>query len=94
MIKNCSAWPKPIAPPYSEDNPGSVEIMLFVDRLKPAMRALLYEYDYTILHGMFADGWHDPEKLTPELIAWRERRQEAWLAEIPYLRSRILSAEI
>lgn len=84
MTRNCTARCKNIETPYSSDNPSSVEIMEFVDRLKPDMRALVYEYDYTIVHGMFADGWFDAEKLEPELIAWRERRQEAWLDEIPY----------
>jgi hypothetical protein len=60
--------------------------MWFIDRLKPAMRALVYEYDYTIVHGMFADGWTNADKLRPELDAWRERQQERWLAEIPYRR--------
>jgi hypothetical protein len=86
MTANCKPQSRPITPPYSEDNPDSVAIMEFVDRLKPDMRALLYEYDFNIVHGMFAEGWHEAEKLHPELVTWRNRRQEDWLAEIPYPR--------
>lgn len=87
MTQSSSARCRNTETPYSSDNLGSVEIMQFVDRLKPAMRALVYEYDFNIVYGMFADGWRDAAKLEPELIAWRERRQEQWLAEIPYQRT-------
>jgi hypothetical protein len=58
--------------------------MAIVDRMKPEMRALVHEFGFEIVHGMLADGWNDAEKLRPELEAWRERQQEAWLQEIPY----------
>jgi len=61
--------------------------MEFVDRLKPAMRALVYEFGFDVVHGMLGDGWSDADKLRAELEAWRERRQGEWLSEIPYARS-------
>lgn len=49
-------------------------------------RDLINEYGWNIVAGMIEDGHRSAAKLEPELIAWRERRQEAWLAEIPYPR--------
>jgi hypothetical protein len=57
-----------------------------IDRLPKAWRALVHEFGAAIVLAMIEDGHRSAEKLRPELEAWRERRQEEWLAEIPYPR--------
>jgi hypothetical protein len=54
--------------------------MAFVDRLKPPMRALVYEFGFDVVHGMFVDGWRDADRLRPELEAWRERQADVRLS--------------
>jgi len=51
--------------------------MAYIDRLKPAMRELVHEFGFDMVHGMIGDGWTDPKKLRPELEAWRERQKVA-----------------
>jgi hypothetical protein len=59
-----------------------------LDRMPPAWRALVYEFGAAVVFGMIEDGHRSAAKLRLELEAWRDRRQDEWLAEIPYPRSR------
>lgn len=59
----------------SDPDPAAVRVMAIVDRMKPGMKALVHEYGFTVVNGMIADGYRDPDALRPELESWRERRQ-------------------
>lgn len=63
--------------------------MRFIDRLTPAMRAIVHEFGAEVVHGMWLDGYRNAEKLRAALEPWRERQQQRWLDEIPYARSRV-----
>lgn len=63
-----------------EPNPNSVAIMQDIDRMRPAMRALVREYGYKIVRDMIDDGYHDAEELGELLRVWRSRKQAEWLA--------------
>jgi hypothetical protein len=67
--------------------PNSIDFMERIDRLPPAWRALVHEFGWTVVGGMIDDGHRCAATLRSELEAWRERRQERWLSEIPYPRS-------
>lgn len=69
-------------PPLLTDSAFMAEI----DQLPMAFRSLIHEFGWTVVRDMRADGHHDAGKLREELEAWRGRRQERWLAEIPYPR--------
>jgi len=49
-------------------------------------RDLVNDFGWNVVSGMIADGHRSAAKLRPELEAGRERKQEQWLAEIPYAR--------
>jgi hypothetical protein len=83
MTGNCSEPPRTMPSPYS-DNYASVEVMRQIDRLSRPMRALVHEFGAVIVTEMIADGHRNAAKLREELDAWRARRQERWLSEIPY----------
>lgn len=57
----------------------SARIMTAIDKMKPAMRALVHEYGFVIVRDMINDGYRDPVALRPLLETWRQRRQEALL---------------
>jgi hypothetical protein len=61
-------------------DPNSQKVMAAIDKMKPAMRALVHEYGFLIVHNMIADGYRDPVALRPLLETWRQRRQEALLS--------------
>lgn len=77
-----SSSTKPQRPNASASN--SIDHMERLDRMPPAWRALVYEFGWTIVDAMIADGHRNAAKLREELEAWRGRQQEAWLSEIPY----------
>jgi hypothetical protein len=54
--------------------------MAYVDKLKPGMRELVYEFGLLIVSEMVADGYRDPDALRPVLETWRSRRQQEWLS--------------
>jgi N-methylhydantoinase B/oxoprolinase/acetone carboxylase alpha subunit len=54
--------------------------MAAIDKLSRPMRELVDEFGAAIVLGMIADGHRDARKLRIELEAWRERRQNEWLA--------------
>jgi hypothetical protein len=89
MTRSCSAPPR-VTPPLSIEepppDPESRALMMRLDRLRPAMRALVHEYGAVIVLEMIAEGYSDPEELRDTLETWRERRHAAWMAEIPYPR--------
>jgi hypothetical protein len=62
--------------------------MARIDRMPRPWRELIYEFGATVVFGMIADGHRSAAKLRPELELGRQRKQEQWLAEIPYPRSR------
>lgn len=62
--------------------------MFAMDKLPPAWRGLIHEYGWQVVWDMRLDGHRDAGKLRELLEAWRARRQEDWLAEIPYRRAR------
>jgi hypothetical protein len=65
--------------------PNSTDgFMAELDRMPRAWRDLINEFGWIIVREMRLDGHRDAVALREELIAWRERRQEAWLAKIPY----------
>lgn len=70
--------------PSSRPAPNSISFMEKMDRMPPQWRALVHEFGWAIVDEMRADGHRNAAKLREELQAWRERRQEQWLAEIPY----------
>lgn len=80
MTANCST-------PSSNQPPNSISFMEQMDRMPPQWRALVHEFGWAIVNGMREDGHRNAARLREELIAWRERQQEQWLAEIPYARS-------
>jgi hypothetical protein len=63
-----------------EPDPNSIAIMAHVDRMSRPMRALVREYGYKIVRDMIDDGYRNAKDLKPILEAWRERRQEEWIA--------------
>lgn len=70
--------------PSERQAPNSISFMEDMDRMPPQWRALVHEFGWTIVDAMREKGYRSAAKLEPELLAWRERRQEGWLAEIPY----------
>lgn len=68
-------------------NHDSVAVMSTIDLLPLSMRLLVYEFGFKIVQAMIDDGYDDPVELRPLLEAWRERKQEAWLAT-DYIRPR------
>jgi hypothetical protein len=90
MTANCRCSPQ--KPNGSDSN--SISHMERLDRMPPAWRALVHDFGWTIVDAMIADGHRNAANLRQELEAWRERKQEQWLAEIPYLRSRSSSVEM
>jgi hypothetical protein len=63
-------------------NDGSRNIMGEIDRMTPAMRRLVHEYGFSIVHAMREDGYTNARALEPILETWRERRQQE-LADAP-----------
>ena len=80
MTKNSSA--KPLKPNGPDSN--STSVMDRFDRMPRNWRDLVNEYGWNVVEAMIADGHRDAAKLAPELEDGRERKQAAWLAEIPY----------
>jgi hypothetical protein len=62
----------------------SEKIMSEVDRMKPAMRALVHAYGFVIVRNMIAEGHTDAKALRPILETWRQRRQSEWLNSLPF----------
>lgn len=58
------------------------------DKLKPAIRALIYEYGFETVRGLYNDGHRDAEKMREELEAYRGKRQDEWLSQIPFPRTK------
>ena len=67
-------------PPYS----GNSGFMPFIDRLPREWRELVHDFGWGIVKEMRLDGHRDARVLREQLDAWRERRQESLLREIPY----------
>lgn len=61
-------------------DPNSVLIMKTIDRMSPAMRALVREFGFVIVSEMIDEGYTNARELKPLLETWRSRRQEEWLA--------------
>jgi hypothetical protein len=61
----------------------SEKIMSEVDRMKPAMRALVHAYGFVIVRNMIAEGYRDANALRPVLETWRQRRQQELLDSAP-----------
>jgi hypothetical protein len=53
----------------------SDRVMTAVDKLSPAMRALVHDFGFVIVRDMINDGYRDPAELRPLLDGWRARRQ-------------------
>ena len=86
MTKSLQSLPKHLRPPYS-DNVDSAKLMAQIDSLKPAMRALVYEFGAAVVLGMIADGHRNADALRDILEMSRYRRLEEWLEELPYSRA-------
>jgi len=85
MTKNCSGRCVNTTPPSIEaPDPNSAELMAYLDRLSKPMRALVHEYGAAIVMAMIGEGYGNAAELRDVLETWRERKQEQWLAEIPY----------
>lgn len=82
MISNCSELP----PTSNEPARSSTDLWDRFDRMPRRWRDLVNEYGWNVVTGMIEDGHRNAAKLLPELQAGRARKQEAWLAEIPYPR--------
>lgn len=82
MVKRGDTWtPREVVSARDEPKPSeSVEMMLDIDRLKPRMRALVYEYGAVIVGAMLDDGARDVDQMEIDLKFWRWRKQEEWLA--------------
>ncbi len=62
-------------------SPQSIDIMRTMDeRVSPAFRALMHEYGFQIVAQSMDDGARNPDVLRADLEAWRDRRQQQWLA--------------
>ena len=66
---------------------NSISALDRFDRMPRAWRDLVNEYGWNVVAGMIADGHRCAAKVRPLLEAGRERKQEQWLAEIPYPRT-------
>ena len=54
--------------------------MRYVDKLRPPMRQLVYEFGLLIVADMIDEGYSDADALRSVLEQWRSTRQEKWLA--------------
>jgi hypothetical protein len=74
---------KTIPPLDLEPNADSSILMERIDALPPQYRRLVYEYGYKIVTALLDDcegEWPAPDDLEFDLMMWRERRQNEWLA--------------
>lgn len=76
--------------PQKPNAPDSTctSVMDRFDRMPRAWRDLVNEFGWNVVDAMIEDGHRSAARLRPELEAGRVRKQEQWLAEIPYLRER------
>jgi hypothetical protein len=58
---------------------ASQQIMRQVDGMTPPMRALVYEYGFSIVYAMRLEGYTNAKELRPILETWRQRRQQELL---------------
>jgi hypothetical protein len=58
---------------------ASQQIMRQVDGMTPPMRALVYEYGFSIVYSMRQEGYTSAKALRPILETWRQRRQQELL---------------
>lgn len=52
--------------------------MARVDRLRPALRALVHDYGVNAVGEMIGEGYTDPEAMRSQLEAGRMSRQQKW----------------
>jgi hypothetical protein len=62
---------------------NSAQIMRHVDKMTPAMRALVHEYGFSIVYAMRQEGYTNAKALRPLLETWRQRRQQELLDSAP-----------
>lgn len=63
-------------------DPNAVAVMAAVDALPKAFRKLVHEYGARIVTDTYTAGTTSPREAQKQLEIWRDRRQEAFLAEM------------